>query len=125
MWGGGGEWGGVGRSGVQVEVASVLLDIEPGVEHLVGESRDDDALHADAKVPERGGHQVVGERAPEWVARDLGRDRLGLERADPDRQVAGGLRLFEGPQMRGRRHINPDTVDRDLHEGFHPRSHYY
>src|SRR5258708_31847658 len=111
MWGGGGEWGGVGRSGVQVEVASVLLDIEPGVEHLVGESRDDDALHADAKVPERGGHQVVGERAPEWVARDLGRDRLGLERADPDRQVAVGLLLFSDHQMLGPPPMNTDYVD--------------
>jgi len=24
-----------------------------------------------------------------------------------------------------RRHVNPDTVDRDLDEVFHPRSHYY
>jgi len=31
---------GVGRAGVEVEVASVLLDVEPGVEHLVGQARD-------------------------------------------------------------------------------------
>src|SRR5437868_11342583 len=50
---------GVGRPGVEVEVAAVLLHVEPGVEDLVGQARDDDSLDVDPEVAERGRHQVV------------------------------------------------------------------
>src|SRR5207248_7381413 len=77
----------VRRPRVEVEIATVLLDIKTRVEDLVGEPRDDDALDADPKVAEGCRHQVVRQRTAQRVARDLGRDGLRLERADPDRQV--------------------------------------
>src|SRR5712692_4006322 len=59
---------GVGRPGVEVEVASVLLHVQPGVENLVRQPRHHDALDADPEVAERGGHQVVRQGPPERVA---------------------------------------------------------
>src|SRR5207245_1725497 len=58
----------VGRPRVEIEVAAVLLHIKSRVKDLVGKARDHYALDADAQVPESGGHQVVGQRAPQSVA---------------------------------------------------------
>src|SRR5216683_3071725 len=59
---------GVGRPGVEIEVASVLLHVQPGVENLVSQPRHHDALDADPEVAERGGHQVVRQGPAERVA---------------------------------------------------------
>src|SRR5438046_431313 len=115
----------VRRPGVEIEIAPVLLHVQACVEHLVGEAGHDDALYDAPQVAERGRHQVVGEGAPEGIARDLGRYRLGLEGADPDREVAVRLLLLEDHEVLGGRHMDPDAVDRDLDQVFHPGSHYY
>src|ERR1700686_5025819 len=114
----------VRRSRVEVQVATILFDVETRVEDLVREARDDDSLDADPEVAERRGHQVVGEGATQRVARDLGRDRLRLEGPDPDGEVPVGLLLFEDHQVLSGRHVYPNAVDGDLDEVFHPRFHY-
>src|SRR6266568_7976014 len=113
----------IGGTGVEVEVAAVLLDIEARVEDLVCQSRDNYSPDADAQVAERGGHEVVGQGPAQRVAGDLGRDGLRLERTDPDRQVAVGFFLFEDHQVLGSRHVYPNAVHGHLDEVFHPRLH--
>src|ERR1700694_4655523 len=47
---------------------------------------------------------------------------LGL-RSDPDREVPVRLLLLQDHQVLGGRHVDPDAVDRDLDEVFHPPPH--
>src|SRR5438132_10453486 len=113
----------IGGTGIEVQVAAVLLDVEARVEDLVCQTRDHDSPDADAQLADRGGHEVMGERPTERVAGDLGRDGLRLERTDPDRQVAVGFLLFEDDQVLGSRHVYPNAVHGHLDEVFHPRLH--
>src|SRR5712692_179259 len=113
----------VRRPRVEIELAAVLFHIEAGVEHLIREARDHDALDAHPEVAESARHEVVREGPSQRVARDLSRDRLRLGGADPDRQVPVGLLLLEDHEVLRGGHVDPDGVDRDLDEVFHPRAH--
>src|SRR5256886_5093327 len=63
-----GESDGVTRPRVEVEGASVLLDVEARVEDLVGQPRDDDSPDADPQVAERRRHEVMRQRTAKGVA---------------------------------------------------------
>src|SRR5438270_63640 len=114
---------GVGGPGVEVEVSTILLDVQARVEDLVREPRDDDALDAHTQVAERGGHEVVGQGPADRVARDLGRNGLRLEGTDPDGEVAVGFLLLQDDEVLSRRHMDTNAVDGDLDEVLHPRVH--
>src|SRR5258708_897099 len=71
------------------------------------------------------GARLIGKLGEvEGVHRDLGCYRLGLEGADPDRQVPVRFLLFENYQVLGCRHVDADAVHRHLDEVLHPRIHH-
>src|SRR5262252_2479761 len=86
---------GIAGPGVDVELTAVLAEVEPGEEHLFGERGDHDPADGDPELAEGGQHQVVSDRALWRHALDLHGDGVGLERADPDREIAIGLLLLQ------------------------------
>jgi hypothetical protein len=72
-----------------------IWDDDAGVEDVLREVGDDDSVDRAAEVADYRLHEVVRERPGGADALQLHRDRLGLVGADPDRQVALAVDLFE------------------------------
>ena len=82
-----------------------------GVEDLFADLGDVDCLEPDAERLDDVAHQVVGERTDGLDALLVERDRRGLDRADPDRQVPDAVLLAQQQDRVIRRQLDPHPDD--------------
>jgi hypothetical protein len=109
----------IASEGRASSVSAPALRAQPqrGVERVVLELGDDDALEAAAQLLDHALEQVVRHRPRRLHALDLQRDRVGFEDADPDRQHALAVGLAEDDRGHVRDRVDAQTLD--AHLDFH------
>jgi len=111
-----GERQGIRRSGIDGVAATVPLELEGGVERLLGKARDDHASYLDAEVGQGRDEQIVGQRPLGRHALQARGDGVGLLGPDPDRQIALALGFLEQDDMLTRQHVHSNALDDDFGE---------
>ena len=113
-----GEGDGVAGPSVDLDSLAAGHQHDTGAIRLVGQVRDDDAVHGHIEVVEDGRQQVVRERSLGLDALQLHGDRLGFPAADPDGQIALVVGLAQDDHVLRRQHVDTHALDDHL---THPR----
>ncbi len=109
----------IGRTGIDLDLVAIARQVDSSVVGLVGELGDHDPLHPDPQPLEGCREEVVGQRPLGLETLEAHRDRTGLPRADPDREVAIAGGILEDHDVAVREHVDPDALDLHLDQPRH------
>src|SRR6185437_13437701 len=104
----------VGRTGVDVDLLTVLDDRDLGVEGVLAQLRDRDPADRGAQLLEHVADEVVRHRPDRCLALQLHEDRSRLGMPDPDRQELVAVSRLEKHDRLLADQIEADAVDEHL-----------
>src|SRR2546425_6034990 len=107
----------IGGAGIDLNDRIAPIDMQLGEVGVVLHLRDDHLAQLGAQPDDHLLEQIVRQRAREFDACQLHRDRAGLRRSDPDRQDALSVVLLQNHDRRVCRAIQPEVSYPNLQHG--------